>query len=174
MTSDIRRGKAALIALIAVQGVCAIFYLFDVAIDFGEPGADAHTVLELIVTGALLSGVLGMSWQLRALLRRQRRIEGEIRAASGALYEVLQEYFAEWRLTPAERDVALFSFKGLSIAEIAAARETAEGTVKAQLNAIYRKAGVSGRPQLLSLCIETLLGEGLGPETRPEGAGVQG
>jgi len=32
-----------------------------------------------------------------------------------------------------------------------------EGTVKAQTNAIYRKAGVSGRPQLLSLFIEDLM-----------------
>jgi len=38
-------------------------------------------------------------------------------------------------------------------------RNTAEGTVKAQTNAIYRKAGVSGRPQLLSLFIEDLMDE---------------
>jgi DNA-binding CsgD family transcriptional regulator len=71
--------------------------------------------------------------------------------------EVLEEKFSEWSLTPAERDVALFAIKGLSTAEIAGVRSTSEGTVKAQTNAIYRKAGVSGRPQLLSLFIEDLI-----------------
>ena len=56
-----------------------------------------------------------------------------------------------------EADVALFAIKGLSTAEIAALRQTSEGTVKAQTNAIYRKAGVSGRSQLLSLLIEDLM-----------------
>ncbi|MEM9269998.1 MAG: LuxR C-terminal-related transcriptional regulator, partial [Pseudomonadota bacterium] len=50
---------------------------------------------------------------------------------------------------------------GLSNAEIAALRNTSEGTVKAQGNAIYRKAGVTGRPQLLSLFLEDLLDDAL-------------
>ncbi|MFN3578474.1 MAG: helix-turn-helix transcriptional regulator, partial [Tabrizicola sp.] len=54
-------------------------------------------------------------------------------------------------------DVALFAIKGMSTAEIAQLRSTSEGTVKAQTNAIYRKAGVTGRPQLLSLFIEDLM-----------------
>jgi DNA-binding NarL/FixJ family response regulator len=45
----------------------------------------------------------------------------------------------------------------LSIADIARLRQTSEGTVKAQSNAIYRKAGVNGRTQLLSLFIEDLM-----------------
>jgi hypothetical protein len=53
--------------------------------------------------------------------------------------------------------VALFAIKGLSTADIARMRSSSEGTVKAQTNAIYRKAGVSGRPQLLSLFIEELM-----------------
>ena len=71
--------------------------------------------------------------------------------------DILEERFADWGLTPAERDVALFAIKGMSTAEIASLRNTSEGTVKAQTNAIYRKAGVSGRPQLLSLFIEDLM-----------------
>ena len=70
---------------------------------------------------------------------------------------LLAERFDEWGLTPAERDVALFAIKGLSTSEIAGLRGTSEGTIKAQTNAIYRKAGVTGRPQLLSLFIEELM-----------------
>jgi DNA-binding CsgD family transcriptional regulator len=90
-------------------------------------------------------------------MRRTAIVEQKLKAASGAFMDVMAERFDDWGLTPAERDVALFAIKGMSIQEIAALRQTSEGTVKAQTNAIYRKAGVSGRPQLLSLFIEDLL-----------------
>ena len=57
--------------------------------------------------------------------------------------------------------MALFSVKGLSTQQIAEMRNTSEGTVKAQTNAIYRKADVSGRPQLLSLFIDDLMNDAL-------------
>ena len=77
--------------------------------------------------------------------------------ATHAFMDVLEERFAAWELTPAERDVALFAIKGMSTQEIAALREVSEGTIKAQTNAIYRKADVSGRTQLLSLFIDDLM-----------------
>ena len=80
-----------------------------------------------------------------------------MRRASGAFMDLLAERFEEWGLTPAEKDVALFAIKGLSTAEIGVLRATSEGTVKAQTNAIYRKAGVTGRSQLLSLFIDDLM-----------------
>jgi DNA-binding CsgD family transcriptional regulator len=79
--------------------------------------------------------------------------------------DIMGERFDEWGLTPAERDVALFAIKGLSIADIAQMRETSEGTVKAQTAAIYRKAGVSGRSQLLSLFIDDLMDGGVSRAT---------
>ena len=117
-------------------------------------------MVELIEIGAavgLLIGVILGTIALRRSWARTLRAEEALRRASGAFMEVLHERFAEWGLTPAERDVALFAIKGLSTAEIATLRETSEGTVKAQTNAIYRKAGVSGRSQLLSLFIDDLI-----------------
>ena len=46
----------------------------------------------------------------------------------------------------------------MSVQEMARLRDTSEGTVKAQTAAIYRKAEVTGRPQLLSLFIEDMMG----------------
>ncbi len=115
---------------------------------------------ELIEIGAAVGLVLGVimgAFELRNARRRTMRAELALRAASGAFMEVLEERFTEWGLTPAERDVALFAIKGMSTQEIAVLRSTSEGTVKAQTNAIYRKADVSGRPQLLSLFIDELM-----------------
>jgi len=110
--------------------------------------------------GAALGLVLGVvvgGLMLRRALRQRHRAEERLRRASGAFMGILQERFDEWGLTASEKDVALFAVKGLSTAEIGALRSTSEGTVKAQTNAIYRKAGVTGRSQLLSLFIDDLM-----------------
>jgi DNA-binding CsgD family transcriptional regulator len=105
-----------------------------------------------LVVGVVLGAVL-----LRLATADRRRAEVQLRRASSAFMQLLAERMAEWNLTPAERDVALFAIKGMSKAEIAALRATSEGTIKAQTNAIYRKAGVTGRAQLISLFIEDLI-----------------
>ncbi|ARE38679.1 Transcriptional regulator, LuxR family [Rhodovulum sp. P5] len=122
------------------------------------------TLYELIQIGAVLGLGLGMAVTatlfLRSLRARQHA-EDRLRRASGAFMEIVSERFDQWDLTPAERDVALFLIKGLSTREIAGVRSTSEGTVKAQTAAIYRKAGVSGRAQLLSLFIDGLFDDSL-------------
>ena len=115
--------------------------------EYMEIGASIGLVLGLVVGGLLV---------IRALKDRNSA-EERLRRASGAFADLLQERFAEWGLTASERDVALFAIKGMSTADIAGLRSTSEGTVKAQTNAIYRKAGVSGRSQLLSLFIDDLM-----------------
>jgi DNA-binding CsgD family transcriptional regulator len=76
--------------------------------------------------------------------------------ASGALSDLMADYFRTWALTPTEADVAAFIIKGYSIAEIAGFRGSAEGTIKTHLNAIYRKSGTAGRTQLVSVLVEDL------------------
>lgn len=117
---------------------------------------------ELIEIGAAVGLILGVILGAVALIRTQaksKKIETQLKAASGAFVEMLDERFAEWSLTPAERDVAWFAVKGMTTHEISSLRNTSEGTVKAQSNAIYRKAGVSGRHQLLSLFVDELMAE---------------
>lgn len=156
------RRYVLIIGIVAVQAFCAIFFVSDILASV--LGLRAHPLSwqthELLEIGAALGLVLGVVLGALALGRafRGRHIaEEKLRRASGAFLDLLNERFDDWRLTPAERDVALFAIKGLSTQEIAAMRSTSEGTVKAQTAAIYRKAGVSGRPQLLSLFIEDLM-----------------
>jgi len=78
--------------------------------------------------------------------------------------------FAEWKLTPAEADVAMFALKGCDAAAIAEMRGAATGTVRAQLARVYAKAGVSSRADLVSLFFDDLLdGLGADAEARPAG-----
>ena len=152
-------------ALLSLQVVCTVFFVIDIvagvlgAPDF--PGGNHHETLESVVVLALILGIVFTSLVIRSNQQRQKRMDAQLRAASGAFFQLLEDHFDLWSLTDSERDVALLAIKGLSIAEIASVRQTEEGTIEAQCNAVYRKAGVSGRPQLLSHFIEELLGEGL-------------
>jgi DNA-binding CsgD family transcriptional regulator len=154
--------KAVIAVILLVQVFCAFFFVSEIlasVLGIAYQPLD-WAFVELIEIGAavgLIIGVILGGLALRESFRRTRRAEEGLRRASSAFMEVLEERFTDWGLTPAERDVALFAIKGMSTQEIATLRSTSEGTVKAQTNAIYRKAGVSGRPQLLSLFIEDLM-----------------
>jgi DNA-binding CsgD family transcriptional regulator len=163
-----RTGKTlALSGLLVVQVVAISFFLVDVMADlfgwFGVINGLGHNVIELVAVVALILGTALTVIEFRKVLTRQRRVEAQLRVASGAFLELLEEHFDAWVLTPSERDVARMAIKGLSIAEIAGVRQTKEGTIKAQCNAIYSKAGVTGRQQLLSLFIEELMADRLVP-----------
>ena len=156
------RRTAPIILVFLVQAVCAFFFVSDIlASVLGIRTTPISWELrELMEIGAAVGLVLGVvlgALMLRRTLQERNRAEARLRRASWAFMDLLQERFTEWGLTPSERDVALFAIKGMSTPEIAALRTTSEGTVKAQTNAIYRKAGVSGRPQLLSLFIDDLM-----------------
>jgi DNA-binding CsgD family transcriptional regulator len=158
-------GRWAILAIFVVQAVCAFFFVSDiVASVFGLRSTpiswEAREFLEIGAALGLTLGVLLGAAILRRTLRERNLARERLRRASGAFMDLLEERFGEWGLTPAERDVALFAIKGMSTAEIATLRGTSEGTIKAQTAAIYRKAGVTGRPQLLSLFIEDLMREG--------------
>lgn len=165
-----RNLSAILLALIVVQSLCAAFFLSDAASDALELGAaafgDWHLWLESAAALSLVAAVAIEARFLQVLMRRKARLEQNLSIAAGALHEVIDRHFRDWGLTPAESDVALFTIKGLSIAEIADLRGSAQGTVKSQLNAIYRKSGVTGRGGLLALLIEDLLDAPLLPEPR--------
>ncbi|MGV8954488.1 MAG: helix-turn-helix transcriptional regulator, partial [Cypionkella sp.] len=111
---------------------------------------------ECLATVGLCLGILVEVYLWRGMQRRQADMARGLSVAAGAIDTLMRRYFQEWDLTPAECDVAAFTIKGCSIAEVAALRKSADGTVKAHLNAIYRKAGVTGRAQLVSLLVEDL------------------
>lgn len=170
-----RRESAALAALILFQAICAIFFAVDVVQDVGELGwrslFDPHLLPELAATLGLVSGIAALWVVMTRLLRRQAHLVRGLDLAQGALNEVIEGHFRDWGLTGAERDVAMFTIKGCSIADIARLRGSAEATVKTHLNAIYRKSGMAGRGQLTSLLIEELMGPPLlarGTEPPPD------
>lgn len=153
--------QAPLVAILALQSVCAIYLLRDMVLSvlgiYYEPLAWQY--LEYLDIGAAVGLVAGIALggkMLAQSLRQRHQAEEKLRRAKTAFAELAEQRFRDWGLSPAEREVALFSIKGLSVAEIAGLRGTSDGTIKAQAAAVYRKAGVGNRHQLLSLFIEDM------------------
>jgi len=156
--------KLIILFMVLVQALGALFFISDITLSVlgieRQPiDWQIREIMEIgaavaLLIGLIMSGVLLAQSQLRL-----GRAEAQVKRASSAFMQVLEQHFVQWGLTPAERDVAFFVLKGFSTSEIAAFRKTSEGTVKAQTNAIYRKAGVNGRGQLMSIFIDDLLAD---------------
>lgn len=159
-----RRTILWLAILLAVQLICAAFFIFDILSALTGIMTEPLNwrLRELLEIGAALGLVLGIvaaSYALMRAIADRNQARDQLQRASGVFMGLLEQRFDEWRLTPAEKDVALFALKGLSTADIARLRQTSEGTVKAQTYAIYKKAGVAGKSQLLSLFFEDLMAD---------------
>jgi DNA-binding CsgD family transcriptional regulator len=152
---------AVVVALMMAQAACAAYFLYDVILDYvsNEYGGlfAPHLLMEAAANLVLVGAILLEAAYLKGVLRRQAHAERVLSVASGALRDAMHAYFDDWSLTQAEAEVAELVIKGKSIADIAAARGSAEGTIKTQLHSVYRKAGVSGRSRLVSILIEDLL-----------------
>ncbi len=165
------RLKLIILAMVLVQAVGALFFISDILISVlgieRQPmDWQLRELVEILAAVALLIGLIMSGLLLMQSQRKLGQAEAQLQRASSAFMEVVEQHFSQWGLTAAERDVAFFVLKGFSTQEIAGFRKTSEGTIKAQTNAIYRKAGVSGRGQLMSIFIDDLITDKLNNEKR--------
>lgn len=109
-----------------------------------------HGLIELRADQEALSNNIARSVAQGDAWRAQRRAE------IAALGQAIEDQFRQWRLTGAEIDVAGLMLKGMSLKEIAIARDTSEATIRQQAQAIYRKSGLSGRAELAAYFLESL------------------
>jgi len=160
-----RRTIWLLAGLFIVQLICALFFVTEFVTEvFGLrhwalPFA-WRELLQVFASLGLIIGSISGALLLRYSLRQMNMVKQQLQAASGEFQLMLGDCFSRWALSPAERDVAIFAIKGMSNSEIAHLRGKSEATIKAQLNAVFRKAGVNSRAQLISYFVEVLMNAG--------------
>ncbi len=156
-----RAYRLMLIGIILVQAGLSLLYiglfLADLTGVLGAPVSwrffEIMQLLTIVglVLGSILGGIL-----LKNFVRQRREADARLHAAAGEFDALMRERFDEWGLSPSETDIAIFALKGFSNAEIAELRGKSIGTIKAQSNAVFKKAGVNGRTQLIGVLIEDL------------------
>jgi len=147
------------ILIVLAQSLACLFFVADaLSEEPGFPNSGPGNVLEVSVALALMAGIVLGAIYLFHLVREIRTRAAVVAVAKGAMSRVIADRFADWRLSVAESDVALFALKGCSVQDIARMRSSAPGTVRAQLSQVYAKAGVSSQSMLMSLFLEELMG----------------
>lgn len=152
-----RRRKLAVAIFALVQAAAAVFFVVDVGADMARASSSWGTYLEVLFALGLAAGTAFGIYELRRSHDLLQSHETALASASGALAEVVETQFEAWGLTPAEKDVAMFALKGFDLSEIARLRGAAQGTVRAQMAAVYAKSGTSGRAQFAAFFVEDLL-----------------
>jgi DNA-binding CsgD family transcriptional regulator len=136
----------------------------------GEMWLLRHRVL-LAIAAFVLAAVAAIliMWQRKSGRRRENDLTVRLRETEarfqerdtktlellGDFSDQIQQQFTAWRLTAAEREVAMLMLKGLRHKEIASMRATSERTVRQQALTIYRKAGLDGRTDLVAFFLQT-------------------
>ena len=155
---------------VVFMGIAALLCA-DYLTDTRSHDARVHAAIELTLMGiAVAAGTiyfsrfLGLRRRERLLLRDLDRARTEAerwrRDAADALRGLgaaIDAQFERWKLSAAEREVALLLLKGLAHKEIADIRGTNEKTVRKQALVVYRKGGLSGRAELSAFILEDLL-----------------
>ena len=143
-----------------VLALAMSFFIYDIVSDIlTNEDEFLHLALELCVFIAI-SFVLFHELQHVKSLNKEIKIEKSKTARlAGELLSVMREQFSQWQLTASESEVALLLIKGLSMKEVAEARNVKEKTVRGQATAIYAKSGYAGRHELAAHFIEDLMRE---------------
>ena len=143
-----------------VLAMAMAFFAYDIIIDVINDGDSLlHLFIELMVFVAvsyvLFRELLHVSHLNKAITAEKSKTA----RLAGELFNVIQDQFVQWKLSPSERDVALLLIKGLSMKEIAEHRNVKEKTVRLQASNIYSKSGYAGRHELAAHFIEDLMSE---------------
>ena len=164
----LNRWQAGGLALTAVALLLVLEVVDEQELDFLQLGLELAEIS--LIVGASLATLLlftrvedqerTQQQMVRELaLARQEGMEWRSRVQDlmRGIGSAIDQQFDRWKLTPAEKDVALLLLKGFSHKEVAGLRGRAERTVRQQALAIYRKSNLSGRASLAAYFLEDLL-----------------
>ena len=164
--SAIGQNRRFLLTLAGIQAFCGTVFgldmIYETALEtFNSTGISAveavHLVAETIAVGLLFFGYWLAHRELNLLRDADAQKAKKLNSLRGHFDDIITAQFLQWNLSPAERDIALLSLRGSRISDIARMRNTSEGTVKAQLSAVYHKSGINTRTELLAFFMDEFL-----------------
>lgn len=181
-TFDARMRAILAVALVAI----VVGGVADLITDRPARWLSAHVIFEVtMIAGAVVTVVtLWLGWWrtereaagLRETVEARQAERDAWRTSAQAALEGLgravDAQFARWRLTPTEREVALFLLRGHGFKEIAALTGRSERTVRQHAGVVYEKSGLGGRAELAAFFLRDLMLPEGARETLRAGAGA--
>ncbi|MCG6202605.1 helix-turn-helix transcriptional regulator [Psychromonas antarctica] len=155
-----------------VYSLIFLVSFIDIIMDWASMGGlNSHILVEvlsgliaLIAFAVLVVWNLKQNKQMTVLRSRLTSTKKQLNTSQlqtqklmGEFSKIIQTQFDEWQLTKSEKEVALLLLKGLTLHEIAGVRETRGKTVRQQASNLYKKAGITGRHELVAYFFEDLL-----------------
>lgn len=154
--------------ILLLQVMSCLFFTYDVIKDVAVHAKDntpyseeeaVHTIFEFFAVLGLLFGSVTMWRTLEYNLQLNVKASETIEIQKGHFDEIALSRFNFWKFTASEKDVARLILRGLSLKDIAEARGVSVGTIKAQINSIFRKSKTENRAAFLGLFIDEFLEE---------------
>lgn len=164
-----RHERPAILGAICILVIMAGVDIFD---DARNGETIAMLIWDVVLVGAVTALLAyNFVFQPYAAHLRTRTLENEAEEHTAELAVLARQarkqlegmgvyinaQFETWKLTPAEREVALLLLKGLSMKEIASVREISDRTARQQATTVYSKADLEGRNGLSAFFLEDLL-----------------
>lgn len=174
----LKRARLENLAVLSILAAIAIFTAGDIISDLADGAPNSHLLGEVVVAILSFLGAVFLwrrTMNLQTEVHEQRLIaqqaergqeialleakkwKDEASNALRGLSDAIDSQMSRWKLTNAEKEVALLLLKGLSLKEIASLREVSEKTARAQSFSVYAKSGLSGRAELSAYFLEDLM-----------------
>jgi len=145
--------------------------IIDLQLDAPEYWFSTHVLFEVGFILLCLGSATYLTWgwynAQRSLGQAQSALEAQkterdvwrkrVKDLLEGLGRAIDIQMESWKLTPVEKETALFLLKGYSHKEIAHLCEKSERTVRQHAVTVYRKSGLSGRAELAAFFLEDLL-----------------
>jgi DNA-binding CsgD family transcriptional regulator len=154
-----------ILLLVAIGGA------IDLALDRPERWLSAHVIIEvaLMITSVTFSIILWRAWRgsenrlagaRHDVVRRTAERDAWRKSAETALAgfgRAVEQQFAQWNLTPVEREIALLLLQGYGHKQIAGRTNRSERTVRQHAVSVYEKSGLAGRAELAAFFLGGLM-----------------
>ena len=151
--------------------IVLIFSIFDMVSDFKSHYGMLHLGIDVVLISILIFALLTLLYRVKHLdqsivklqyayfdIRKDaEKFQIEKSLLLKGFGECIDAQLEKWKLTQAEKEIALLLLKGFSHHEIADVRHTSERTVRQQSLNVYSKSGVRGRSDLAAYFLEDIL-----------------
>lgn len=157
-------------ALILFVSTIALF-VWDHASDNHESAPLHHVVIELLMLLVAMACAAYLWSRLQQARQHERQLSKQLRLAEERvsrwqteehnliqdLRKAIERQFAAWDFTDAEREIAWSLLRGMSMKDIASARDSTDRSIRQQAYVLYHKADLAGRAELSAFFLGGLI-----------------